>query len=119
MRKAIKLAEVQAVEPLTGISFALECAKDQGVFNNFRILYLFIVDGEIVHVEKSQPYGSFEAFDILDMKMRRSGWNLNSRFKDGDMNGFGGEDRDELVNRLTKKDPELLERIRPALGIKG
>lgn len=117
MRKPTPKTDVKPADGMTGVAFALEACKHND-FNNYRILYLFLVDGEIVHIERSQPYGSFEAFSIMDIRVTRGGWNLNSRFKDGLMGSLGGEDRDALVNRLKEYNPEILEKIKPALFIK-
>ncbi len=119
MKKPVKLQEAitQKSWPITGVAFIIEAAKDQG-FNNFRILQIFLVDGQIVHVEKTQPYGSFEAWtDKLENMVDKAGWNLNSRFRDGIFSTLGNDDRDQLVNRLKKTDLETLKKIAPALGL--
>lgn len=101
---------------ITGVAFSFEASVDHG-FSNFRILTLFIVEGEIVYAERSQPYASFEG-QIKAESMLDSGlWNLASRFKDGLVMGLGGENRDALAERLKKTNPEILKRIAPALGL--
>lgn len=101
---------------LTGVGFSIEAALDNG-FSNFRILMLFIVDGELIHVEKSQPYATYEALAKTELILSGSIWNLSTRFKDGRIQSLGGDTRDELVNRLKKTNPQLLVRISPALGL--
>ena len=103
--------------PMTGVAFSIQASKDQG-FANYRILTLFIVDGEIVHVERSQEFAAFEAIARTEMLVNSSLWNLSSRYKPAALQGLGGDARDELVNRLKKNNPELLERIAPALALK-
>lgn len=104
------------VQNITGVAYTMEAAKDAG-FSNFRIVTLFLIGGEIVHVEKSQPFATFEALARAEILMSDSIWNLSSRYKDGAVQSMGGNSRDELVNRLKKTNPELLYRIGPAIGI--
>lgn len=104
-------------EGLTGVAFSVEASNDTGQFCNYRICTLFIVDGEIVHVERTQEFAAFEAIARTEMLVNSSLWNLSSRYKPGLFQSLGGDARDELMNRLKKTNPELLERIKPALGI--
>lgn len=101
---------------LTGVAVTMQASREAG-FSNFRIVKLFIVEGEIVHVEKSQPYATFEALAFAEVHMTRATWNLSSRHADGHYQSMGNEDRDALVERLKVTDPDLLERIRPALAL--
>lgn len=101
---------------MTGVAYTMEAAKD-GTFSAFRVVTLFLIGGEVVHVEKSQPYVTFEAIAHAEIKLSRSTWGLSSKFRDGALIELGGETRDELVNRLKKTDPELLYKIGPAIGI--
>jgi hypothetical protein len=109
--KADKKPEKQGI---TGVAFSFEAAKDQG-FSNYRILTLFLVDGELVHTERSQPYATYEALAKAEVMMSNSIWNLSARFRDGLVQGLGSEDRDRLFSRLS---PEIKPLISPALGIK-
>lgn len=105
-----------AGESFNGVAFTIQANKS-GSFSNFRIVTLFIVGGEIVHQEKSQDYSTFEAIARAEIFLHRAIWNLSNRFKHGDYQSLGGEQRDELVARLKKHNPELLEKIAPALYI--
>lgn len=105
--------ESTAKEPITGVAYIMQAVKDQG-FNNFRICALFIENGEIVHVEKSQPYAAFEALAKADHRFTLAHWELNSRFKDGLYMGMGGEDKVSLLSRL---DPKTIKKISNALAI--
>lgn len=121
MAKPKKVPSPIEVEPhpfqeLTGVAFTVQASKANG-FSNYRICTLFIVEGEIVHVEKSQEFAAFETIARTEMFVNSSLWNLSSRYRDGEYQSLGGDQRDELVNRLIKKDPELLAVIAPALGI--
>jgi hypothetical protein len=103
-----------AVPGLTGVAFTIQASKDQ-TFANFRIVTLFLVDGEVVHTETSQPFATFEALARTEVFLSAAIWNLSSRYADGDFMSLGGDQRDELVNRIKKHDPALLEKIAPAL----
>jgi hypothetical protein len=115
MSKSIKKKEPGG---MTGVAFTVQASKDHGCFNNFKICTLFIVDGEIIHTEKTQGYAGFECIARSEMLVSSSLWNLSSRFQDGIFQSLGGDARDELVNRLKKTDPDTLKRIAPALGLK-
>lgn len=101
---------------MTGVAFSVQASKDQG-FCNYRICTLFIVDGQIVHVERTQEFAAFETIARTEMLVNSSLWNLSSRYQSGLFQSLGGDARDELVNRLKKTNPELLEKIAPALVI--
>ncbi len=101
---------------LTGIALTTEASSDSG-FSNFRICTLFIIDGEIVHTEKSQEFALFETIARSEILMDRAHWHLSNCYKKGQLLTLGGEDRDKLVNRLNDENPELLAKIAPALGI--
>jgi hypothetical protein len=105
-------------EHLTGIALTTEASRDSG-FSNFRICTLFIVNGQIVHVEKSQEFALFETIARSEILMDRAHWHLSNCYKGGKFITLGGEDRDKLVNRLHAEDPELLARIAPALGLES
>lgn len=102
---------------LTGVAFTVEASNDTRQFCNYRICTLFIIDGAIVHIERTQEFAAFEAIARTEMLVNSSLWNLSSRYKPGALQSLGGDARDELVNRLKKNDPGLLEKISPALGI--
>ncbi len=105
-------------EPITGVAYTVEASKDQG-FSNYRILTLFIVDGELIHIERSQPFSSFEAIARTEVLIDASIWNLSSRYADGVVQGMGGEARDALVSKLKKQENQaLLDKILPAIGVK-
>lgn len=106
-----------AIPELTGVAYTMECYKDHGQFNNFRYLTLFVVAGQIVHVERSQPHAKFEVIDIVDHRMHASAMNLDSRWRDGAFIGMGGEHMTALINRLKRENPDLLPIIAPALGL--
>ncbi len=115
---AVPWEEPKVIEPnLTGVSFSFEACNINN-FSAFRIVTIFIVDGQIVHVERSQPYATFEAIAKTEVLISGATWNLSARFKDGDMSGLGGEAVRELSNRLKVSDPALLKRIGPAIGIR-
>lgn len=116
MARAKAKAEA-SVEPFTGVAFTVQASKEAG-FNNYRICTLFIVDGEIVHIEKSQEFAAFEAIARTEMLVNSSLWNLSSRYKHGEYQSLGGDARDELINRLKAKSPDVLEKITPALCFK-
>lgn len=99
----------------TGVAFTVQASNDTGHFCNYRICTLFIVDGEIVHAERTQEFAAFEAIARTEMLVNSSLWNLSSRYQAGALQSLGGDARDELVNRLKKKDPALLKLIAPAL----
>lgn len=101
---------------MTGVAFSFEASVDHG-FSNFRIVTLFVVDGEIVYAERTQPYANFEGQVKAELMLASGLWNLASRYKDGLMMGLGGENRDALVERLKKSNPAILKRISPALGL--
>lgn len=99
---------------MTGVAFTIEASKDVG-FANYRICTLFVVDGEIVHIEKSQEFAAFETIARTEILVNSGLWNLSSRYLPGAFQSLGGDHRDELVNRLKKTNPELLKKIGPAL----
>ncbi len=103
-------------ERMTGIALTTEASNDAG-FSNFRICTLFIVNGEIVHVEKSQEFALFETIARSEILMDRAHWHLSNVYRVGEFLSLGGDDRDKLVNRLKDEDPELLAKIAPALGL--
>ena len=102
---------------MTGVAYTIDCCKEQNQWNNFRFWMLFIVDGEIVHAEPSQPFAQAEAVCKLDYRLSAATTSLNSRYKHGAFITMGGEYRDELINRLKKSDPDLLLKIAPAIGL--
>lgn len=106
------------VEPFTGVAFTTQASKDTG-FCNYRICTLFIVDGKIVHVEKSQEFALFETIARSEIIMDRAHWNLSNNYRDGAYQSLGGDERDKLINRLIKENPGLLKLISPALGIEA
>jgi hypothetical protein len=101
---------------MTGIALTTEASRDSG-FTNYRICILFIVDGEVVHVEKSQEYALFETIARFEILMERAHWNLSNTYRDGMLMSLGGDDRDRIINRLKVESPDVLKRIAPALGI--
>ncbi len=119
MSKAIKkkAIEAEAAFPMTGVAFTVEASNDTGHFPNYRICTLFLVDGQIVHIERSQEFAAFEAIARTEIYVNAALWNLSSRYKPGLYQSLGGDQRDELINRLKKTNPELLAKIAPALGI--
>lgn len=110
-------AKVEQKKGMTGVAFTIEASNDTGSFCNYRICSVFIVNGEIVHIEKSQEFAAFEAIARAEVLVSSSLWNLSNRYKPGHFQSLGGDARDELVNRLKRTNPELLERIAPALLI--
>lgn len=128
MSKQAKQAQPKApaghTEPFTGVAFTVQASNTQG-FPNYRICTLFVVDGQIVHIEKSQEFATFEAISRTEIQIHSAIWNLSSRYQDGDYQSLGGEHRDALIARLSNPDPkrggdpELLERIMPALYPNG
>lgn len=113
-----KKSEATAPRPygdFTGVAFSAQASKDSGTFSNFRICTLFIVDGEIVHVERSQEYATFETIARTEIFVNAALWNLSARYEPGAYQSLGGDARDELVRRLEKSNPDLLKRISPAL----
>ncbi len=116
MPKAPKAKAASQTSGITGVAFTVEASKTAG-FDNFRICTLFIVDGEIVHIEKSQEYAGFETVARTEILVSGALWNLSSRYRHGLIQSLGGEHRDALVNRLKKTDPALLKRIAPALNL--
>jgi len=107
----------KAPAKMTGVAYTVQASKDTGSFANYRICTLFFVDGDLVHVEKSQEYAAFEAIARTEIFVNSSLWALSSRYQHGEFQTLGGDQRDELVNRLKKKDPALLRKIAPALGM--
>lgn len=110
--------DVGFTEPFTGVAFTTQATKSSG-FPNFKICTLFIVGGKIVHIEKSQEYALFETIARTEIQVDRAHWNLSNNYRDGAYHSIGGDDRDKLVNRLSKDNPELLRKIAPALGIEA
>lgn len=108
--------ETNVHESMTGVAVTTEASRDSG-FSNFRICTLFIVKGEIVHIEKSQEFALFETIARTEILMDRALWHLSNGYKTGQFLTLGGDDRDKLINRLKVDDPELLAKIAPALGI--
>lgn len=101
---------------MTGVAFTVQASKDVG-FANFRICTLFIVDGQIVHEEKSQEFAAFESVARTEILVSSALWNLSSRYQHAAYQSLGGEHRDALVARLKATDPDLLKRIAPALHL--
>lgn len=112
------VAAIEPAEVFTGVAYTVQASREKG-FNNFKICTLFIVDGGIVHIEKSQEYAGFEAISRTEILVNSSLWNLSSRYEDGAYQSLGGDHRDALINRLKANDPELLKTIMPALFVKG
>jgi hypothetical protein len=110
--------EPSAPTPFTGVAFTTQASTDAG-FSNFRICTLFVVDGQIVHTEKSQEYALFETVARMEILIDRAHWHLSNRYRKGLFLGLGGDDRDKLVTRLKNEDPGLLTKIAPALGIEA
>ena len=109
----------EAAEPavnFSGIALTTVGSKDND-FSNYRMCVLFIVEGQIVHIEKSQEFALFEAIARHEIVLDRAHFNLSTNYKPGSFLRLGKEDRDKLVNRLKKDDPELLSKIAPALGL--
>jgi hypothetical protein len=50
----------------TGLARTMECVKVNGVFNNYYVLTLHIVDDIIMRKVYSEPRASFDARDLLD-----------------------------------------------------
>jgi hypothetical protein len=111
-----KVVTPDSIEALTGVAFTVQASKDQG-FSNYRICTLFLVDGKIVHIDKSQPFAAFEAIARTEMFVNSALWNLSSRYTPGAFQSLGGDQRDELINRLKATNPELLKKLAPALGL--
>ena len=107
---------VSAFGDMTGVAYTVQASKNAG-FSNFRICTIFIVEGQIVHIEKSQEFAGFETIARTEILVNSSLWNLSSKYKDGAFQSLGGDARDELVSRLKKTSPEILEKIAPALGL--
>jgi hypothetical protein len=103
---------------MTGIAVTTEASRDSG-FSNFRVCTLFIVDGEIVHVEKSQEFALFETIARAEILMDRAHWHLSNHYKPDALMTLGNDDRDRLVSRLSADNPELLRKIAPALGLEA
>lgn len=102
---------------MTGVAYTIDCFKEHNQFNNFRFWLLFIVNGQIVHAEPSQPFVQAEAVSKMDYRISAATTSLNARYKPGDFITMGAEYRDELINRLKKTNPELIEKIAPALNL--
>lgn len=103
---------------MTGIALTTEASGDAG-FSNFRVCILFVVDGEIVHIERSQEFALFETIARAEIMLDRAHWHLSNKYKKGKYLCLGGDDRDKLVNRLKSDNPELLRLIAPALGLEA
>jgi hypothetical protein len=103
---------------LTGVAFTIQASKEKG-FNNFKICTLFIEDGEIIHTEKSQEFAAFEAIARTEIFINAALWNLSSRYKDGDYQSLGGDQRKEIINKLSETNPELLKKISKALYLEA
>ncbi len=116
MAKRKPSAERQPNYPITGIAVTIEATKP-GNFCNFKICTLFIIDGEIVHVDKSQEFAMFETIARTEILMDRALWHLSNKYQDGKHLSLGGDDRDKLINQLKKENPKILAKIAPALGI--
>lgn len=82
------MAKKPAVEikviPFTGIARTVECYENQG-FRNFRVVSLWLKDGVVVKVKKSDPYASFEAGSRLDLANDYSLLSLNTGWADGNV----------------------------------
>lgn len=111
-----EVSAVVAPKGMTGIALTTETSSAAG-FSNFRVCTLFIVNGEIVHTEKSQEFVLFEAIARAEIILDRALWHLSNKYKPGMFLTLGSEDREKLVNRLRIDNPDLLDRIAPALGI--
>lgn len=112
----IKSASPDSIGVMTGVAYTFQASNDMG-FSNFRICTLFVVDGKIVHIEKSQEYAGFEAIARTEIFINAGLWNLSSCYKSGAFQSLGGEARDEFVNRMKKTNPELLKKLAPAIGL--
>lgn len=115
--KPAAAAPTAVSDGMTGVAYTVQASKDSGNFCNYRICTLFFVGGQLVHIEKSQEFAAFEAIARTEIFVNSSLWALSSRYKQGEFQTLGGDQRDEIVNRLKKKDPGLLRKIAPALGM--
>lgn len=102
-------------EPINCVAFTFQASKEKG-FSNFKIVTLFVRNGEIVHVEKGQEFATFEAIARSEVFVSAAIWNLSSRYRPGLYTTLGGDQVRELLPRLEKQNPEALERILPLIS---
>jgi hypothetical protein len=102
---------------LTGVAFTIQASNDTGRFPNFRICTLFLVDGQVEHIERSQEFAAFEAIARTEIFVNTALWNLSNRYAPGRFQGMGGDHQRDFIARITKDNPELLKKIAPALGL--
>lgn len=107
--------EVPSHSPLDCVAITFQASKDSGSFSNFRIVTLFIRNGKIVHLERSQEFATFEAIARAEVIINASLWNLSSRYKPGLYTTLGGDQVRELLPRLERTNPEALRMILPLL----
>lgn len=69
--------------PVTCQAYTVKCFMNNGVFRNFKISKLTIVDGVVTKEELSDPYASFETQAKIEIEMDRAIIHLNNRWQDG------------------------------------
>jgi hypothetical protein len=66
----------------TGVARSVEAYDNQG-HNNFRIVTLYIENGIVTRIVRSDPYANFELIAKLEIQNELAIMNLNNNWKDG------------------------------------
>lgn len=82
LAEVIEEVKKPTVEPITCVARSFECFDNQG-FRNFRVVTLYIEDGVIVKVEKSDPWAQFEAIAKQEVMIEMAMLNLNNNWAPG------------------------------------
>lgn len=77
-----KKEEKEKPVKFTGVARSVQCVKQQS-FNNFQIVTLLIEDGIVKHIEKSEPFASWETIAKLEIKCHEATLNLNHHYESG------------------------------------
>ena len=82
MSRKPKEEKAEKPQKFTGIARSVQCIKQQG-YNNFQIVTLLIEDGIVKHIEKSEPFASWEAIAKLEVKCHEATLSLNHNYETG------------------------------------
>lgn len=67
----------------SGVARSMQCALQQGTFNNFKLITLTIDNGIVVDRKESEPYASFEAIARMEIEMQSASLHINHDYRDG------------------------------------
>lgn len=70
------------LNPINCVARTVEAFDNQG-FRNFRILTLYIENGVVRHIDKSDPYASFETISRMELSNELSILHLNNTWENG------------------------------------